>query len=81
MTTQWKLTLSFSRFNAKHTATFNDKSAAKHVAMKAIKEGIWVVKNNSHETYWGPESIAKIDIELVEEEPTQALTKTGTVFT
>jgi len=70
MTVQWKLTFSFSRFNAKHEVTFASKSAAKEVVRNALKAGIWVVhKNGSDETYWGPEAIAKVTIELMKEEP------------
>lgn len=67
MNVEWKLTISFARFNAKHEVTFLSKSSAKEVARKVIKEGIWVIDSREKETYWGPEAIAKMTLEAIDE--------------
>ena len=64
----WRLTLSFTRFNAKYAAEFTDLSDAKRAGMKAAKEGIWVTNKDKSETFWAPAAIGKIHLELVEEE-------------
>ncbi len=66
---RWKMTMSMARFNYKYVAYFNNKSDAKHVVMKAKKEGIWIKDiKGPGESFWSADAIAKVHIGLESEE-------------
>ena len=64
---QWQLTISFAKFNAKHTSSYNDKAEAMRVGRKAAEDGIWVTHKDGAETFWAASAVARVHIELLPE--------------